>query len=145
MSFDEEVGCLGVPLLLEDIKKRSIAPLACIVGAPSSMGLIRANKGKIGGHITVTGLPVHSGLSHLGVNAVEAAAEAIAKMKQIQRRHRDDGPHNSAVDEPTYTTIQTCMVQGGTAVNIEAAQCSFDIDIRYLPGENQKDLSLIHI
>ena len=74
------------------------------------MGLIRANKGKIGGHITVTGLPVHSGLAHLGVNAVEAAAEAIAKMKQLQRRHRDDGPHNSAFEEPNYTTIQTCMV-----------------------------------
>ena len=139
MSFDEEVGCLGVPLLLEDLKKRNIAPLACIVGEPSGMGLIRANKGKIGGHITVSGLPVHSGLAHLGVNAVEAAAEAIAKLKQIQRRHRDDGPHNSAFEEPTYTTIQTCVVQGGTAVNIVAAQCSFDFDIRYLPGENPMD------
>ena len=139
MSFDEEVGCLGVPLLLEGLKKDRITPLACIVGEPSGMGLIRANKGKIGGHITVTGLPVHSGISHLGVNAVEAAAEAIAKIKQIQRRQRDEGPHNSAFEEPTYTTIQTCVVQGGTAVNIVAAQCSFDFDIRYLPGENPMD------
>ena len=139
MSFDEEVGCLGVPLLLEDLKQRGIAPKACIVGEPSEMGPIRAHKGKIGGHITVTGLPAHSGIAHLGVNAVEAAGEAIAKLKQIQRRLRDGGPHNDAFEAPTYTTIQTCMVQGGTAVNIVAAQCTFDFDIRYLPGEDPMD------
>lgn len=139
MSFDEEVGCLGVPLLLNDIKERGIAPLACIVGEPSEMGLIRAHKGKIGGHVTVTGLPAHSGVAHLGVNAVEAAGEAIAKMKQIQRRLRDEGPHNSDFEEPTYTTIQSCMVNGGTAVNIVAAQCIWDFDIRYLPGEDPMD------
>ena len=139
MSFDEEVGCLGVPLLLRDLKGRGLSPLACIVGEPSEMGLIRAHKGKIGGHVTVTGLPSHSGVAYLGVNAVEAAGEAIARLKLIQRRLRDDGPHNTDFEDPTYTTIQTCMVQGGTAVNIVAARCTFDFDIRYLPGEDPMD------
>ena len=139
MSFDEEVGCLGVPLLLQDLKERGLAPLACIVGEPSEMGLIRAHKGKIGGHVTVTGVAAHSGVAHLGVNAVEAAAEAIACLKGIQRRLRDKGPFNPAFEEPQYTTIQTCMVGGGTAVNIVAARCTFDFDIRYLPGENPMD------
>ena len=139
MSFDEEVGCLGVPLLLDDLNARGIAPLACIVGEPSEMGLIRAHKGKIGGHVTVTGLPAHSGVAHLGVNAVEAASEAIAKIKEIQRRLRDRGPHNADFEAPTYTTIQTCMVNGGTAVNIVAAHCVFDFDIRFLPGEDPMD------
>lgn len=139
MSFDEEVGCLGVPLLIEDLAMRGLSPKACIVGEPSDMGLIRAHKGKIGGHVTVTGLPAHSGVAHLGVNAVEAAGEAIARMKKIQRRLRDEGPFNRAFDEPQYTTIQTCMVSGGTAVNIVAAQCTFDFDIRYLPGEDPMD------
>ena len=66
MSFDEEVGCLGVPLLLKDLRQRGIAPLACIVGEPSRMGLVRAHKGKIGGHITVTGVPSHSGVAIWG-------------------------------------------------------------------------------
>src|SRR5690606_34347787 len=120
MSFDEEVGCLGVPLLIGDLKARGLAPLACIVGEPSKMGLIRAHKGKIGGHVTVTGHAAHSGVAHLGANAVEAA-------------YRDE------FDDPKYTTIQACMVHGGTAVNIVAAQCSFDFDIRYLPGEDPHD------
>ncbi len=139
MSFDEEVGCLGVPLLLKDLHQRGIAPLACIVGEPSRMGLVRAHKGKIGGHITVTGVPSHSGVAHLGVNAVEAAGEAIAKMKQIQRRLRKEGPFDNAFEEPTHTTIQTDMVHGGTAVNIVAARCTFDFDIRFLPGEDPMD------
>ena len=60
MSFDEEVGCLGVPLLLQDLNERGLAPLACIVGEPSEMGLIRAHKGKIGGHVAVTGVAAAS-------------------------------------------------------------------------------------
>lgn len=139
MSFDEEVGCLGVPLLLEDLRARGITPRACIVGEPSNMGLIRAHKGKIGGHVTVTGLPAHSGVAHLGVNAIDAAAEAIACLKRIQRRLREDGPHNTEFEAPVHTTIQTCMVQGGTAVNIVPAQCVFDFDIRYLPDEDPMD------
>lgn len=136
MSFDEEVGCLGVPLLIADLARRGVKPLACIVGEPSEMGVIRAHKGKIGGHVTVTGLPAHSGVAHQGVNAVEAAAEAIAHFKGIQRRLRDQGPYNTEFEAPAYTTIQCCMVNGGTAVNIVAGHCTFDFDIRFLPGEN---------
>lgn len=139
MSFDEEVGCLGVPLLLDDLKSRGIRPAACIVGEPSSMKIIRAHKGKIGGHVKVTGLPAHSGVAHQGVNAVEAAGEAIAFLKGIQRRLRDRGPYNEEFEAPAYTTIQCCMVNGGTAVNIVAGQCTFDFDIRFLPGENPDD------
>lgn len=136
MSFDEEVGCLGVPLLIADLPKRAPNPLACIVGEPSKMGVIRAHKGKIGGHVTVTGLPAHTGVAHQGVNAIEAAAEAIAFLKGIQRRLRDQGPYNPDFEDPSYTTIQCGMINGGTAVNIVAGQCTFDFDIRFLPGEN---------
>jgi acetylornithine deacetylase len=136
MSFDEEVGCLGVPLLIDDIARRGLTPKACIVGEPSNMGVIRAHKGKIGGHVKVTGLPAHSGVAHQGVNAVEAAGEAIAYFKRIQRRLRDNGPYNPEFEDPKYTTIQCCMVNGGTAVNIVAGHCTFDFDIRYLPGED---------
>ncbi len=136
MSFDEEVGCLGVPLLIADLPNHVPNPLACIVGEPSQMGVIRAHKGKIGGHVKVTGLPAHTGVAHQGVNAVEAAAEAIAYLKGIQRRLRDQGPFDPQFEAPSYTTIQCGMVNGGTAVNIVAGHCTFDFDIRFLPGEN---------
>ena len=36
-SFDEEVGCLGAPLLLAELAKRGIRPSGCIVGEPTGM------------------------------------------------------------------------------------------------------------
>ncbi|MBM3573244.1 MAG: M20/M25/M40 family metallo-hydrolase, partial [Alphaproteobacteria bacterium] len=37
-------------------------------------------------------------------------------------------------EAPPYTTIQHGLIHGCTAVNIVASACSFDFDIRYLPG-----------
>jgi acetylornithine deacetylase len=136
MSYDEEVGCLGVPLLLEELRDRSLSPIACIVGEPSEMGVVRAHKGKIGQHVTVRGHEAHSSQAHIGANAVEAAGETVAFLKGVSRRLRDEGPHDPEFEAPIYTTIQTCMINGGNAVNTVAGLCTFDFDVRFLPGEN---------
>ncbi len=140
MSYDEEVGCLGVHGMLAVLAARSLQPLACFVGEPGEMSVVRAHKGKIGGRVTVRGLDAHTGVAHLGVNAVEAAAEAIARFKRIARRLRDQGPYAEDFEDPPYTTIQCTMVNGGTAVNIVAGRCIFDFEVRYLPGHNPYDL-----
>src|SRR6478736_1873434 len=44
-SYDEEVGCLGAPRLIADLRERGIAPLACIVGEPTGMVPALAHKG----------------------------------------------------------------------------------------------------
>jgi acetylornithine deacetylase len=134
LSYDEEVGCLGVPRLIADMRARSIAPRACIVGEPSKMGVVRSHKGKIGCHVEVTGLASHTSLPHLGVNAIEAAAEAIAYLKRIMRRHREEGPFAPDFAAPPYTTIQHGLIAGGIAVNTVPARCAFDFDVRFLPG-----------
>ncbi len=139
LSYDEEVGCLGVPLLLEDLDNRGLSPVACIVGEPSEMGVVRSHKGKIGQHVTVKGHEAHSSQAHIGANAVEAACEAVAFLKGIGRRLRDEGPHDPDFEAPTYTTIQNCMINGGNAVNTVAGLCTFDFDVRFLPGENPHD------
>ncbi len=134
LSYDEETGCLGVPRLLADLKQRGLAPKACIVGEPSMMEVVRSHKGKIGCHVTVRGRAAHTGVPHIGVNAIEAAAEAIACLKGIARRHRDQGPFAPDFTDPPYTTIQHGLISGGIAVNTVPALCTFDLDIRFLPG-----------
>jgi acetylornithine deacetylase len=134
LSYDEEVGCLGVPRLIADMKARGVTPRACIVGEPSMMAVVRSHKGKIGCHVTVAGVAAHTGVPHLGVNAIEAAAEAVACLKRIQRRHRDHGPFAADFEPPPYTTIQHGLIAGGIAVNTVPARCTFDFDIRFLPG-----------
>jgi len=136
MSYDEEVGCLGVHDLIDDIRARAAPPRVCIVGEPTGMGTVHAHKGKIGGNVAARGHAAHSSLSHRGVNAVEAVAEAIAFLKRLQRKLRDHGPYNTAFDAPNHTTIQCCMVRGGVAVNVVPAIASFDFEIRYLPEED---------
>ena len=139
MSYDEEVGCLGVHRMLADLAARSLRPIACIVGEPSDMNVVCAHKGKVGQRVRVRGLEAHTGVAHIGVNAVMAAGEAIACLQRIARRLRTEGPYDPQFLDPPYTTIQCGTVNGGTAVNIVAGECTFDFDIRYLPGENPHD------
>ena len=134
-SYDEEVGCLGVGRLLEDLARAGIRPQSCIVGEPTMMKPVIAHKGKHSYRCTVHGLACHSAYAPQGVNAVEAAAEAVAYLKRMARRHRDNGPFDRNFDV-AHTTIQTGVIRGGTALNIVPQECVFDFEFRHLPGDD---------
>ncbi|HEY1299083.1 MAG TPA: acetylornithine deacetylase [Stellaceae bacterium] len=135
LSYDEEVGCLGVRRLIAAFADRPNRPLLCIVGEPTLMQPATGHKGKRSFHCHVAGFECHSALTHLGVNAVEAAAELVAQLKAMARRRRDKGPFNPAF-EPPYTTIHTGLISGGTALNIVPKECHFDFEYRLLPGDD---------
>lgn len=139
LSYDEEVGCLGVTRLIEDLARAGISASGCIVGEPTLMKPVIAHKGKRSYRCTVTGLAAHSAYAPRGVNAVEAAAEAVAYLKRMARLHRDAGPHDRSFDV-AYTTIHTGVIRGGTALNIIPAHCCFDFEIRHLPQDDAEAL-----
>jgi len=134
-SYDEEVGCIGVRRLLAELAGMAVKPRLCIVGEPTDMKVITAHKGKVSYRCDVRGLEAHSSLAHLGVNAVEAAAEIVARLKTMARQHRDHGPfdHDFA---PPYTTVHTGTITGGTALNIVPRDCSFAFEFRFLPDDD---------
>ena len=134
-SYDEEIGCVGVRTLLQELAHRANKPRACVIGEPTGMQVVRAHKGKISKRCSIYGLESHSGLAHIGVNAVEAAAEIIAFLKKEARRFRDGGPFDGEFS-PAYTTVHTGVVRGGTALNIVPKFCEFEAEIRYLPGDD---------
>ncbi len=138
-SYDEEVGCVGVRGLLDELARRPVKPTGCIVGEPTQMKVIRAHKGKLSARCSVHGLECHSGLAHRGVNAVEAAAETVAFLKAMARRFRDQGPYDGEYDPP-YTTVHTGVMRGGTALNIVPKECSFEFEFRYLPEQDPQAL-----
>ncbi|MCZ6605455.1 MAG: acetylornithine deacetylase [Alphaproteobacteria bacterium] len=138
-SFDEEIGCVGVHSLLEKLAARPIRPLACIVGEPTGMKVVIAHKGKIAVRCTVTGREAHSSQAHKGANAVEAAARIIAHLSSMGARLREDGPFEADMDPP-YATIQTGVVHGGEALNIVPGSCTFEFEIRFLPGQDAEFL-----
>ena len=138
-SYDEEVGCIGVGRMIADLTAAGIKPRSCIVGEPTMMTSVIAHKGKKSYRATVRGLAAHSGYAPSGVNAVEAAAEAVAYLKRMARRHRDSGPYDRGFDV-AHTTVHTGVLHGGTALNIVPHDCSFDFEFRYLPGDDPEKL-----
>lgn len=138
-SYDEEVGCIGVRRLIEDLGGLAVRPSLCIVGEPTEMKVIIGHKGKKNVRCEVHGKECHSALNHRGVNAVEIAAEMVAFLRQMQRRIRREGPFDFGYDPP-YTTVHTGVIDGGTALNIVPALCEFEFEFRNLPNHDVNDL-----
>jgi acetylornithine deacetylase len=134
-SYDEEVGCIGVRRLIEVLGKRPNRPRLAIVGEPTMMQVGVGHKGKHTLRCHVHGHEAHSSQIHLGVNAIEAAAELVAKLKEMARRKRDQGPFDPDFD-PSYSSIHTGLIHGGTALNIVPKDCEFDFEVRPLPGDD---------
>jgi acetylornithine deacetylase len=139
LSYDEELGCVGVGRLIADLKRAGIRPRWCIVGEPTEMRPVIAHKGKKGYRCTVRGLAGHSAYAPHGVNAVEYAAEAVAFLKQLARRHRDRGPYDRGFDV-AHTTVHTGVLHGGTTLNVIPHECVFDFEFRHLPGDDPERL-----
>jgi acetylornithine deacetylase len=135
LSYDEEVGCIGVRRLIDDIVARSVRPAGCIVGEPTGMALVVAHKGKMNWRCRVRGHEAHSSLTPHGVNAVQIACEIVAYIGERARAFRDQGRKDAGYDVP-YTTAHVGVIHGGTAVNIVPRDCWFDFEIRYLPGDD---------
>jgi acetylornithine deacetylase len=135
LSYDEEVGCKGVRSMIDLLVKRGFRAQACIVGEPTQMRVVVGHKGKKSWKCIVHGHEAHSSLVHLGANAVEAAAEAVARLKSMARRFRANGPFDPMYDPP-YTSVHTGTIHGGTQLNIVPLRCEFDFEFRYLPGDD---------
>jgi acetylornithine deacetylase len=138
-SFDEEVGCVGVRRLIDDIKHLEIQPRLCIVGEPTEMKAVIGHKGKKSVRCKVAGHECHSALNHRGVNAVEIAAELVGRLRGLQRRIREEGPFDPSY-QPPYSTIHTGIMRGGTALNIVPRECDFEFEIRNLPSHDPEPL-----
>ncbi len=135
ISYDEEVGCQGAQRLIEDLNESGLRPALCVVGEPSGMQPILAHKGKLNLLVRVRGRPGHSSLPATGVNAIHAAAEAIAHVAAEARRLAREGPFEDGFDPP-HTTIHVGTIQGGTILNIIPERCEFTMEWRTIPGDD---------
>ncbi len=132
-SYDEEVGCLGAPRLIEALVARGPRPAAVIVGEPTLMQAVSGHKSISTFKVTVTGREAHSSLPHLGVSAVMAAARLMGVLTrladELERRADPGSPFL-----PKGPSLTIGVVRGGTAVNILARECVFQFDLRAPPG-----------
>ena len=132
LSYDEEVGCIGVRRLLDLMEKMPVVPSMAIIGEPTNMEIVVAHKGKRGIRVNVRGASAHSAYPTEGVNAIEVAAQLIAHISEVQQDIEKNGPFDPGYRVP-HTTLHVGTVRGGTALNIVPNECSFDFEIRHLP------------
>ena len=139
LSYDEEVGCLGVRPMIADIVRSLPMPRLAIIGEPTNMKVVNAHKGIRSFRTTVTGREAHSSQVDKGVNAVMVAAELIMFLSKLADDMRAKGDPTGRFDPP-FTSVQSSTIEGGTALNILARHCTFQWEFRYLPGTSHDDI-----
>jgi acetylornithine deacetylase len=133
LSFDEEVGCLGVRSLIRDLEENNIRPAGCVVGEPTSMQPIIAHKGTHRFRCAVHGREAHSSYVTYGVNAIEYAARLVVFIRQLADRLAQLEQRDYGFTVP-YSTLSTGLIQGGIAANVVPKDCVFQFDMRTLPN-----------
>ncbi|WP_060481110.1 acetylornithine deacetylase [Pseudomonas sp. NBRC 111119] len=132
-SYDEEVGCLGVRSMLAALEQRPLKPRLCLIGEPTELKPVLGHKGKLAVRCQVQGAACHSAYAPYGVNAIEYAAKLIGKLGDLGEALASPERHDCRFDPP-FSTVQTGVIKGGTALNIVPAHCEFDFEVRALPG-----------
>ncbi|MBN9551241.1 MAG: acetylornithine deacetylase, partial [Alphaproteobacteria bacterium] len=131
-SYDEEIGCRGVPHLIARLPELCAKPLGVIVGEPTSMRAVRGHKGKAAARVTIHGRSGHSSRPDLGRNAIHGMAETLGVVVSEAER-LTHGPFDAAF-EPPYSSLQAGVIKGGQSVNIIPDICTLDLEARAIPG-----------
>ncbi len=134
ISHDEEVDCSGAHGLVRDMQAGALQPSLCVVGEPSGMKPIIAHKGRLSVRVTARGRSGHSSQPARGVNAIQAAAEAIAWIGREAHRLVGEGRREDGFDPP-HSTIHAGLIEGGTILNIIPERCVFEMEWRTIPGD----------
>ena len=128
-TADEEVGCVGAKRLAQQAE---LKPRRALVGEPTSLRAIRANKGYCLAEIELLGEEGHSAYPSAGASAIRAAGRLLVALEGIDLELR------SKLDpgfEPPFTTTNVGLLSGGKAKNIIAGQCRLTLEWRPIPGQ----------
>src|SRR3569832_2117274 len=131
-SYEEEIGCFGVRGLIADMRDAGVRPLACIVGAPTSMVPAIAHKGVYRYRCCVRGKEAHASLTPQSVNASEMSARVIGKLRDMAEGFERDEPRYEGFAEP-ISTASVGQFHGGIADNVVPRDAEFRYEFRDLP------------
>ncbi|WP_416423829.1 acetylornithine deacetylase [Pseudomonas sp. App30] len=135
LSYDEEIGCVGVRRLLDVLHLAPQRPFLCIVGEPTNMHFALGHKGKASYRVHCHGQEAHSSLAPLAANAIHLASDFIGSLRNTQQRLQQQGAHDDAYDI-AYSTVHVGRIDGGKALNIVPNLCTLEFEIRHLPADD---------
>ncbi len=132
LSYDEEIGCVGVGSLLKHMANlEHCRPTMTIVGEPTSMQLCTAHSGKRVFRLAVAAASGHSSRSPHEPTAIEAAGAVVNAVAEINAASRDGGGGFSA---------NVGTISGGVAVNVLSPSCELDFECRHQANVDPCDL-----
>lgn len=135
LSYDEEIGCIGVRSLIDMLRETPRKPLLCIVGEPTEMQVATGHKGKIGARAFCRGREGHSALAPLALNAIHLGCDFVAAIRREQERLANEGLRDLDYDIP-YTTLHVGKIHAGVALNIVPNLCEIDFEIRNVAADD---------
>ena len=140
-SYDEEIGCLGAPSMIDEMAGEAPTPALVVVGEPTDMVAVNGHKGISTFTVTVRGREAHSSQTQQGVSAIMEAVPLMASLRELaDRLEREADPASPFT--PKGATLTIGVIHGGTASNILARECQFLFDLRCPPGLDPSRLLL---
>jgi len=138
ISYDEEIGCVGIREMMPDLKALIGNPRLVIVGEPTSMHVATGHKGKAALQVTCHGQAGHSALAPQFVNAIHVASDFVGRVRNLQ-----DQLATSLRDEAysiPYSTVHIGTISGGRALNIVPDNVVLDMEFRHLSDIPMQDI-----
>jgi acetylornithine deacetylase len=124
LSFDEEIGCVGVRQALTVIAERDdVSPEVVVIGEPTMMRPRHSHMGKLAYEIVCTTTAAHSSLSHTKPSAIAITARLLNALDDLQQQYRPVG-------DPEVT-FNCGSIAGGSALNVIAERCTFAFETRH--------------
>jgi acetylornithine deacetylase len=135
LSWDEELGCRGIPHMIDRVIPALGRPDLCIVGEPTSLRLAVGHKGKVAYRAACHGEAGHSAMAPRFANAIHLAADLIGALGREQDRLAREGARDPDYDIP-FSTVHAGLMRGGTALNIVPDRAEVEFEIRHLAAED---------
>ncbi|MGH2751765.1 MAG: M20 family metallopeptidase [Actinomycetota bacterium] len=129
VSDEEAMGFKGAGWLVE---QGIVRPDIAIVGEPTSLRLVRAQRGANWIRITTHGLAGHGSAPERGRNAIAYMSEVVGRLEETVP---DIG--HEVLGGPS---LNVGTITGGEKVNIIPAGCSIEVDRRSIPGETPEEI-----
>lgn len=140
ISYDEEIGCVGIRQMMPELNQLIGKPRLVIVGEPTSMQVATGHKGKTTLKVTCHGQAGHSALAPEFESAIHAAADFVSQTRQLQDRLAV-GPRDYAYSIP-YSTLHIGKITGGSALNIVPDNAQMEMEFRHLAEVPAPDIQL---
>ncbi|HLZ02920.1 MAG TPA: acetylornithine deacetylase [Bradyrhizobium sp.] len=131
LSYDEELGCVGVPELVAELLQHFPRPLLAIVGEPTEMKVVSVHKGAFVLRTSFRGRAAHSSNPLAGMNAIDHAHRFMSFLFELAAELK--GKCSSSGVEPPYTTLNVGTIEGGTSLNTLAPNCTLTWEFRPIP------------